>query len=103
MLDVREHLHTDLKSAISGSVNVGIGLQLIREQLRLLQRESDEVFDDFKGILDELLRFMTAIPGLIHSHIRPIPAILKMLQDVHIGHLQQLDQHRIEVRGMLDQ
>lgn len=103
MLDMCEHLHADLKCLIGCSMNVGVGLQLIREQLRLLQRERDEVLDDFKGILDELLRIMTAIPSLIDRHIRPVPTILKMLEDVHAGHLQQLDQHRIEVRRMLDQ
>lgn len=101
MLDMGQHLHADFQCLISGSVDVGVCLQLIGKELRLLQRERNEVLDDFKGILDELLCLMAAIPSLINRHICSVPTILKMLEYVHPGHLQQLDQHRVEVRGML--
>ena len=48
MLDMREHLHADLECLISGGVDVGVGLQLVGEELRLLQRQRDEVLDDFE-------------------------------------------------------
>jgi hypothetical protein len=103
MLDMREYFHGDFLGFVLGVGEIGIDFELIGEEFWLLQGEKHEIAYDFNGVLDECLGIVAAIPALAQGHLRSIPAVLQVVEDVPARNAQQLDDHGVEVGGVVDE